>query len=79
MSEQLRVALAQGREIEKPGWVRLNLSYLTDDAKADAIIAGVDELARDADDLARYYRADEATARFHHIGEESGARAILGQ
>jgi len=63
-SDALRQAILTGRELEKPGWVRLNFSYLLDDAKAERIIAAVDELARNASRLAIAYDADAATARF---------------
>ena len=33
--------IREGHAVEKPGWVRVNLSYLLTDAKADAIINGV--------------------------------------
>ncbi|MBE2276170.1 MAG: aminotransferase class V-fold PLP-dependent enzyme [Rhodobacteraceae bacterium] len=45
-SEHLRRRIAAGEDQARPGWVRLNLSYLMDDAKADTIIRAVDELAR---------------------------------
>lgn len=63
-SAAVRNALAQGDELSKPGWVRLNFSYLLDDAKADRIIEAVDALARDAASAAAGYRCDTATARF---------------
>ena len=49
---------------EKPGWVRLNFSVLLDDAKADRIIAAVDDLARNAARWAGLYQVDPATSRF---------------
>ena len=33
--------IREGHEVEKPGWVRVNLSYLLTDAKADQIIHGI--------------------------------------
>ncbi|WP_048648224.1 aminotransferase class V-fold PLP-dependent enzyme [Nitratireductor soli] len=57
-----------GREMEKPGWVRLNLSYLMTDEKADMIIGTVDRLAQDATQHASAYDFDPATARFRHKG-----------
>ncbi len=62
-SADLRARINAGEEIDKPGWVRLNFSYLLDDAKADVIIAGVDALARDAS-AAAAYEVDTRTARF---------------
>lgn len=63
-SDALDQRLAEGDELQKPGWVRLNLSYLMDDKKADFIIEAVSELARDATVLALGYEVDVSTARF---------------
>ncbi|WP_169052725.1 aminotransferase class V-fold PLP-dependent enzyme [Pseudooceanicola onchidii] len=63
-SQATYAALMQGKETEKPGWVRLNLSALMSDEKVDTIIAAVDDLARRADGLMRPYSVDPATARF---------------
>jgi selenocysteine lyase/cysteine desulfurase len=63
-SEALRTAILRGEEMEKPGWTRLNLSALMDDAKADRVIAAVDELARNPYPMADAYCCDAATARF---------------
>ena len=63
-SDALRAALQRGEELEKPGWVRLNFSFLLDDSKADRIIAAVDALARAPYPAADAYRVDPATARF---------------
>lgn len=67
-SEGIRTAIHAGSEISKPGWVRLNLSYLLDDGKADVIIRAVDQLARDAATVATGYAVDEATARYTACG-----------
>ena len=63
-SSAIRAAIARGEEMEKPGWTRLNLSALMDDAKADRVIAAVDALARNPYPMADAYCCDEATARF---------------
>ncbi len=63
-SERLRADIRAGIETEKPGWTRLNFSYLIDDPAADFIIAAVTDLADRAPDLARRYACDAATARF---------------
>ncbi len=47
-SEEIRRAVLAGEDMRKPGWVRLNLSWLMDDETADYIIERVDELARRA-------------------------------
>lgn len=63
-SDALSARIAQGADTEKPGWVRLNFSVLLDDAKADRIIAAVDDLARNAARWAGLYQVDPATSRF---------------
>ncbi len=47
-SEAIRKAVLAGDAARKPGWVRLNLSWLMDDTTADYIITRVDDLARRA-------------------------------
>lgn len=63
-SERVMSAIDAGDEIERPGWVRLNLTYLHSDEQADRIIAAVADLARRAPGLVAHYVADTATARF---------------
>ena len=63
-SERYRRAILSGREIEKPGFVRLNLSYLLSDAEAGRIIEAVIDVAETAETLAAHYEADPATAIF---------------
>ncbi len=60
----LRQAILDGDESRKPGWTRLNLSALLDDAKADRIIEAVDTLARDPYPIADRYGCDRNSARF---------------
>jgi selenocysteine lyase/cysteine desulfurase len=63
-SERIRRAILAGHEIEKPGWVRLNFSYLMDDETANYIIRSVDDLALNAARYAGKYTADETHASF---------------
>ena len=63
-SEQLFSDLRDGKELLKPGWVRLNFSYLMDDAKVQYIIDCVNELTGRLDELEVRYMSDPATARF---------------
>ncbi|WP_108483366.1 aminotransferase class V-fold PLP-dependent enzyme [Oceaniglobus ichthyenteri] len=63
-SNAVMQALATGRETEKPGWVRLNLSALMTDEKADFVINAVDDLARNAHQYINQYVADTAGGRF---------------
>ncbi|MDE4145395.1 MAG: aminotransferase class V-fold PLP-dependent enzyme [Pseudophaeobacter sp. bin_em_oilr2.035] len=63
-SNALFADLQAGKELRKPGWVRLNFSYLMRDETARYIIDSVNDLALRAEDLAARYEADPATARF---------------
>ncbi|WP_025051026.1 aminotransferase class V-fold PLP-dependent enzyme [Sulfitobacter noctilucae] len=65
-SDALFSRLAEGHEIEKPGWVRLNLSWLHSEDEVSRIIDGVRDLARTAEQHASNYTCDTATARFRH-------------
>ncbi|TYC51374.1 aminotransferase class V-fold PLP-dependent enzyme [Rhodobacterales bacterium] len=57
-------ALDAGQEIEKPGWVRLNLSPLMRDDKVDFVIKSVDRLARESASYVQDYVADVSNGRF---------------
>ncbi len=63
-SDATIAAISEGREIEKPGWVRLNLSALMSDEKVDTVVQAVDKLAFDAPDYLSEYQVDTTTARF---------------
>ncbi len=63
-SEGLHAALSAGEEMKKPGWVRLNFSYLMSDETVQFIIDSVNDLSRRTEEFAPYYNADPATARF---------------
>ncbi len=63
-SEHIRDAVLAGHEIEKPGWVRLNFSYLMDDETVRHVIESVDRLARDASKYTAYYSGGDADANF---------------
>ena len=75
-SERIRQVVLSGAEIEKPGWVRLNLSYLMDDDTVDKIIEGVDRLARDAANHLHHYDSDATTAQFRHKSVDTGLLAV---
>ncbi|NVK33822.1 MAG: aminotransferase class V-fold PLP-dependent enzyme [Rhodobacteraceae bacterium] len=64
-SEDLVSALNAGEEMEKPGWIRLNLSPLMRDEKVDFVIRSVDQLARDGASFVADYEPDPANGRFH--------------
>ncbi|WP_138467810.1 aminotransferase class V-fold PLP-dependent enzyme [Poseidonocella sp. HB161398] len=72
-SDRLFGRLSEGHEMEKPGWVRLNLSWLHSEDEVARILGGVAALAREAETRAADYLCDPGTARFRHGAE---ARAI---
>lgn len=63
-SEHIRSEISQGKEIKKPGWVRLNLSYLFTDEKVDYIIEKVSSFPQEISKLSKNYDAETATAKF---------------
>ena len=66
-SANLRDRLAAGHELEKPGWTRVNFSYVMSDAEADAVVEAVIEVAETAE-VADGYSGDSSTARFRFGG-----------
>ena len=69
-SEALFAQLQAGEELRKPGWVRLNFSYLMCEEQVQYIIDSVNELTARAEDLAQTYQADPLTARFQVLAAE---------
>ncbi|MDO5603892.1 MAG: aminotransferase class V-fold PLP-dependent enzyme [Paracoccus sp. (in: a-proteobacteria)] len=67
-SERMRAAIMAGDEIEKPGFIRLNLSALMSEGKVDTILSAVIELSQTAPDLAHLYRCDPGRAIFSPAG-----------
>ncbi|AVO36896.1 aminotransferase class V-fold PLP-dependent enzyme [Pukyongiella litopenaei] len=63
-SEALHADLAAGQEMRKPGWVRLNFSYLMDENTVRFIIDSVNDLSRSSGLYVPRYAVDPATARF---------------
>lgn len=63
-SARIRQAILAGDEIEKPGFVRLNLSPLMTDEKVKTVLDSVIALAANAPDLARGYSCCTSTAIF---------------
>ncbi|KIC18875.1 aminotransferase class V-fold PLP-dependent enzyme [Leisingera sp. ANG-Vp] len=63
-SETLFAELQAGEEMKKPGWVRLNFSYLMEPQTAQYIIDSVNDLTRRTAELAPRYNVDPETARF---------------
>lgn len=63
-SAALHADLRAGKELLKPGWVRLNFSYMMADKTVRYIVDSVAELAAHAPRYAALYAVDPATARF---------------
>lgn len=63
-SDALLARLEAGEEAEKPGWVRLNFSYLHSEEQVEAILGAVADLAKRAPRLSALYVGDARTARF---------------
>ena len=57
-------AIDDGRELDRPGFVRINLSVLMPDTEIDTILGALAAIPRDAVAEARRYVADPATALF---------------
>jgi selenocysteine lyase/cysteine desulfurase len=64
-SSALRLAIAGGDEIRKPGFTRLNFSVLLPDDKVQYILDSVALLAQDAASYAQHYVVDESHAIFY--------------
>ncbi|MBO9449007.1 aminotransferase class V-fold PLP-dependent enzyme [Tropicibacter sp. R16_0] len=64
MSMALHADLEAGRELQKPGWIRLNFSYLMSEETVQFIIDSVNDLSRRTEEYAPFYNVDPSTARF---------------
>lgn len=74
-SARIEQNLDQGAELEKPGWVRLNLSCMHDESDINRILTSVPDLIARADTLADQFTVDPATARF--FCKRAGPRASV--
>ena len=73
-SAMIEKSIKKGNELEKPGWVRLNLSAIMTDDKVDRVISAVDDLAFSAMNYQSYYRVDAKNARFIPIWNNPNKR-----
>lgn len=64
-SDALRLAIADGDEIRKPGFTRLNFSVLLSDDKVQYILDSVAQLAQDATAYVDRYTVDASRAIFY--------------
>lgn len=76
-SEDMLAALERGEELKKPGWMRLNFSYVMSEEGVQRIIDAVDELASKAAALAGDYCCNPATAQFSVNPPSSSADPLL--
>ena len=63
-SDRLRAAILSGAEVEKPGFVRLNLCWLAPETEVRFILDAVEDVAARAPALAARYACDESRAIF---------------
>ena len=75
-SDKMRAAILAGHEAEKPGFTRLNFSYLASDAEVEIILKSVLELADSASQHFSAYQCDPATAIFTAVQAETQASAL---
>ena len=73
-SQAIHQAVRAGRELEKPGFVRVNFSALMSDTEWEYLVASVIQLAENADGLSQYFVGDAANAVFEPVA----APAMLG-
>lgn len=66
-SEAIRAAVRAGKELEKPGFVRVNFSPLMDEEEFAILVGAVDEIARNGDRYSAQFTADPATAVFEPV------------
>lgn len=66
-SKKVFSAIAAGEEVQKPGFIRLNLSYLATDAEVDFILQSVRSLAHVAPRYVDKYRVQTEAAIFSPI------------
>jgi selenocysteine lyase/cysteine desulfurase len=69
-SDRMRQAILDGREIEKPGFTRLNLSVLLSEDKIAFILESVIQLAKDAAFYEGHYTFDPSRAIFSPLESE---------
>ena len=65
-SDRFEVVVANGCEVIKPGWVRVNFNYFIPDQEFQYIIAAVHMIARDGWRLLPLYEFDAKTALWRH-------------
>jgi hypothetical protein len=75
-SERYRAWIQKGFHGLKPGWCRVGLHYVMDDAEADYVIEAVETLADVAERFLPLYDFDLATGAWSHRKEVAAPRAF---
>ncbi len=60
--------IARGCEGIKPGWVRVNFNYFISETVFDFLVRAVALVAREGWRLTPWYRFDQVTGLWHHVG-----------
>ncbi|WP_146344248.1 aminotransferase class V-fold PLP-dependent enzyme [Phaeobacter marinintestinus] len=68
-SDRLRDSILSGQTTEKPGWVRLNFSYMMDETTVRRIVDAVNQLSHTVRDHARHYQIDPSTGTVMRIAQ----------
>ena len=66
LSEQYRAAIGEGYCGLKPGWCRIGMHWVMDDAEANYVIAAVDFIANHGHAFLQLYEFDSATGLWSH-------------
>lgn len=74
-SEEIRTAVANGDELRKPGFTRLNLSVLLSDNEADYILDSVVQLSQDWSRFSGDYQVDASRAIFTPRSESNATNS----
>ncbi len=77
-SNRIRQQILSGDESDKPGFIRLNFSYLTTEAEADFILNAVSELAAKAGELSVNYPNSVHQTGFKPLSERKQRPFRLG-
>jgi len=76
-SKQFEIAILNGAEGLKPGWVRLGFNYFFSDALVDYVLDAVEWVADHGWKLLPHYRFDPVTGHWHHRNAPLRAVASL--
>lgn len=66
-SDQIRSQIQNGNHRNKPGWVRLNFSYMMDEATIHHVVRCVNDLSRDLHQYMHHYTVELATGTVRRV------------